>query len=41
MKTKSPVYRRIKNIFMVISFTALPNASVSTVSKTKAKEMDE
>jgi hypothetical protein len=38
---KSTVYRHIKNTFMVRSFMALANVSISTVSKTKAKEMDE
>lgn len=41
MNTKFTVYRRIKNIFMVRSFMALANASMSTMSKNKAKEMDE
>jgi len=41
MNTKSPVYRRIKNIFMVTSFMVLANASVTTVSRTEAKEMEE
>ena len=41
IKIKPPVYRHIKNIFMVRSITALANASISTVSKTKANEMEE
>jgi hypothetical protein len=38
---KSTVYRHTKTIDMGRSIMALANASISTVRKTKVKEMDE